>query len=51
MGRPVKDYNEKKIKISISIDKNVYYLMKSNGEKPSRIIQKLLDEYYGNQSL
>lgn len=51
MGRPSKDYNDKKINISVSIDKSVYYLMKSKGEKPSRIIQKLLDEYYGNQSL
>jgi len=51
MGRPTKDYNDKKIKISISIDKGVYYLIKTNGEKPSRIIQKLLDEYYGNKNL
>lgn len=51
MGRPIKDYNEKKIKISISLDKGIYYKIKTNGEKPSRIIEKLLKEYYDNKDL
>jgi hypothetical protein len=51
MGRPIKDYNDKKIKISISLDKGIYYQIKTDGEKPSRIIEKLLKEYYGNKDL
>jgi hypothetical protein len=51
MGRPTKDYNDKKISISICLEKGVYYRMKNDGEKPSRIIEKLLKEYYGNKDL
>ena len=51
MGRPTKDYNEKKIKISISLDKGIYYKIKTDGEKPSRIIEKLLKGYYGDKDL
>lgn len=51
MGRPIKDYNEKKINISISLDKKIYYRIKTDGEKPSRIIEKLLKEYYENKDL
>jgi hypothetical protein len=51
MGRPTKDYNDKKINISISLEKEIYYRMKNDGEKPSRIIEKLLKDYYGNKNL
>jgi hypothetical protein len=51
MGRPIKDYNDKKISISISLDKSVYYKIKQEGQKPSRIIEKLLKDYYGNKDL
>lgn len=51
MGRPKKDYNDTKIKISISLDRGIYYKIKEDNEKPSRIIEKLLKEYYGNKNL
>jgi hypothetical protein len=51
MGRPTKDYNDTKIKISVSLDRGIYYKIKQDGEKPSRIIEKLLKEYYGNKNL
>ena len=34
-----------------SLEKEIYYRMKNDGEKPSRIIEKLLKEYYGNKNL
>jgi len=47
MGRPKKDTNEKKIKVSISLDRKLYDKIKSDNLKPSRIIEKLVKEYYG----
>jgi hypothetical protein len=51
MGRPKKITDEKKIKVSISLDKNLYNKIKSDNFKPSRIIEKLVREYYGNKDL
>lgn len=48
MGRPKKDTNDKKIKVSISLDRELYDKIKSDNFKPSRIIEKLVKEYYGN---
>jgi hypothetical protein len=48
MGRPKKDTNDKKIKLSISLDRELYNKIKSDNFKPSRIIEKLVKEYYGN---
>jgi len=48
MGRPKKDTNDKKIKVSISLDRELYNKIKSDNFKPSRIIEKLVKEYYGN---
>jgi post-segregation antitoxin (ccd killing protein) len=48
MGRPSKPEQEKKVKISISVDKNLYEKIKSDNLKPSRIIERLLKEYYEN---
>jgi len=47
MGRPKKDTNDKKLKISISLDKKLYEKIKLDNFKPSRIIEKLIKEYYG----
>lgn len=48
MGRPKKDTDDKKIKVSISLDRELYIKIKSDNLKPSRIIEKLVREYYGN---
>jgi hypothetical protein len=48
MGRPIKTQEEKKIKIGISIDRELYKKIKDENLKPSRIIEKLLREHYGN---
>jgi len=51
MGRKPKLENEKKIKISVSIDRVLYYKIKNTNHKPSRILEKLLREYYENQEM
>lgn len=51
MGRPKKTTEEKKIKVSVSIDRDLYKKIKSDNFKPSRIIEKLVREYYGNKNL
>lgn len=51
MGRPKKDTDDKKIKVSISLDRELYIKIKSDNFKPSRIIEKLVKEYYGNENL
>jgi hypothetical protein len=48
MGRPKKNTNDKKIKVSISLDRELYDKIKSDKFKPSRIIEKLVREYYDN---
>jgi hypothetical protein len=48
MGRPIKTQEEKKIKIGISIDRELYKKIKNENLKPSRVIEKLLREHYGN---
>lgn len=48
MGRPKKNTIDKKIKVSISLDRNLYDKIKLDNLKPSRIIEKLIREYYGN---
>lgn len=51
MGRPKKEENKKKIKIGITIDRELYGLIKKDNLKPSRIIELLVREYYGNKNL
>jgi hypothetical protein len=51
MGRPRKEVFEKKIKFGISIDRKIYQKIKDDNFKPSRIIEKLLKEYYDKKSL
>lgn len=48
MGRPKKTTDEKKIKVSISLDRELYNKIKLDNLKPSRILERLLKEYYGN---
>ena len=51
MGRPKKEEIYKKIKIGITIDRNLYDRIKEDKLKPSRIIEKLVRDYYGNKDL
>jgi hypothetical protein len=51
MGRPKKTSEEKKIKVSISLSRDLYEKIKLDNLKPSRIIEKLVKEYYGNKDL
>ena len=51
MGRLKKEETDKKIKIAISLDRNLHNLIIKDGGKRSRIIEKILKEYYDNKSL
>jgi hypothetical protein len=51
MGRPKKEENDKKIKIGITINRELYNLIKKDNLKPSRIIEILVRDYYGNKNL
>lgn len=51
MGRKPKSEQEKKIKISISIDRNLYKKIKISGNKPSRVLEQLLRKYYEKEDL
>ena len=51
MGRPKKNENDKKIKIGITIDRELYYQIKKDKLMPSRIIEKLVKDYYGKKNL
>lgn len=47
MGRPKKKIEEKKVKVSISLDRKLFNKIKIDNFKPSHIIEKLIREYYG----
>ena len=51
MGRPKKNKEEKKVKISISLDRNLYLKIKKSELNPSRIIENLVREFCGNKNL
>jgi len=51
MGRTKKNKEEKKVKVSISIDRELYNKIKEEKLMPSRIIEKLVRNYYGNKNL
>ena len=51
MGRPKKEEKDKKIKIGITIDRELYNQIKKDKIMPSRIIEKLVRNYYGNKNL
>lgn len=51
MGRKKKNEIDKKIKVSVSLDRNLYLKIKKDELKPSRIIEKLVRDYYGNKNL
>jgi hypothetical protein len=47
MGRKKLLESQKKVKFSISIDREIYKEILSEDNKPSRIIESLLKKYYG----
>ena len=51
MGRHKKNKEEKKVKVSISIDRFLYNKIKEEKIMPSRIIEKLVRKYYENKDL
>lgn len=51
MGRHSKTDDEKKIKIDISLDRNLFKLIMKDGGKISRIIEKIIKEYCDKKSL
>jgi hypothetical protein len=51
MGRPSKTEEDKKVKIGISLDRGLFNLITSEGDKVSRIIEKIIKEYYENKNL
>ena len=42
---------ERKIKFGISLDRKIFNRMVNEKENKSRLIEKLLKEYYGNKNL
>jgi hypothetical protein len=51
MGRAKKLQEDKKVKFGVSIDPDIYKLLNNDKEKRSRIIEKLLRDYYGKKGL
>ena len=51
MGRLKKEEIDKKRKIPMSLDRNLYNFIMKDGGKRSRIIEKIIKEYYDNKSL
>lgn len=51
MGRNKKNIEDLKIKISISLDRKIYNMIKGDKTKPSQIIEKLLISYYHGKNL
>ena len=48
MGRKKMKPDDRKIKFGISLDINIFNRMVNDKIKKSRLIEKLLKEYYGN---
>jgi hypothetical protein len=51
MARPTKLEEDRKIKFGISLDRKIFNRMVNEKENKSRLIEKLLKEYYGNKNL
>lgn len=51
MGRKKKELEDKKIKIGISLDRKLYNLLSNDNHKISRIIEKIIKEYYEYKNL
>ena len=51
MGRKLKKEEDRKMKFGISLDRKIFNRMVSDKIMKSRLIEKLLKEYYGNKGL
>ena len=51
MGRKQKSFEEKKVKVSISLDRELYLLIKEEKLMPSRLIETLVKNHYGNKKM
>ena len=51
MGRPTKKEKDKKIKIGISLDRNLYNIILKDGGKVSQVIEKIIKENFDNKNL
>jgi hypothetical protein len=51
MGRPKKSEEDKKIKIGICLNRELYNKLIEDGGKISRIIEKIIYSHYGNKDL
>jgi len=51
MGRPSKKEEDKKIKLGISLDRQLYNTIMKDGGKVSRIIENIIKKHCGNKSL
>jgi hypothetical protein len=51
MGRPTKLDEERKVKFGISLDPKLFNRMVKEKTNKSRLLEKLLREYYAKQSM
>jgi hypothetical protein len=51
MGRPKKEEKDKKIKVGICMDRQLYNKIIKDGGRVSQIIEKIIREYYGDKDL
>lgn len=51
MGRPKKEEKDKKIKVGICLDRNLYTELMKDGGRISQIIEKIIKEHFGNKNL
>jgi|TARA_R110000868_G_scaffold399471_1_gene673240 hypothetical protein len=51
MGRPKKEEKDKKIKVGICMDRQLYSELMKNGGKVSQIIESIVRKYYGDKDL
>lgn len=51
MGRLKKNEQDKKIKITISVNRELYSEIKKQKLIPSRLLNELLEKHYGNKNL
>jgi hypothetical protein len=51
MGRPKKEEKDKKIKVGICMDRQLYNEIMKDGGRVSQIIEKIIREYYGDKDL
>lgn len=51
IGRPNKEPKDKKVKYGISIDRYLFDKMKNEGISISKLVQKLIKDYYDRKNM